>query len=69
MNQSDLKIGYYYLLDTGEFLQFGYFTVAGAAIFHPPNEPDMQSSCVVRPEHVLWQATEAEAREVRGEKR
>lgn len=61
MNGSELVRGRIYRMQAGDFAEFSRTGGTGMAIFHPPGEPDMQSSFAIDPAKVDREATESEA--------
>jgi len=62
MQAKDLIPGRIYLDDTGSFGEFSRIGGTGWAVCHPPGEPDMQSSWAIKPERLLREATDDEAK-------
>jgi hypothetical protein len=60
MLESDLIPGLLYRMKAGDFAEFSRTGAMGKAIFHPPGEPDMQSSFAIDPERVDREATQEE---------
>lgn len=65
MDASSLIPGRIYRMQSGDFAEFSRIGGTGYAIFHPPGEPDMQSSFAILPEKVDREATLEEAAECR----
>lgn len=63
MRASQLVPGRIYKMSAGDFAEFSRIGGTGMAIFHPPGEPDMQSSFAINPERVDREATMQEAEE------
>jgi len=60
MKANELVAGKIYRMKAGDFAEFSRIGGTGLAIFHPPDEPDMQSSFAIKPEFVDREATTAE---------
>lgn len=65
MNAHELIAGRIYRMKAGDFAEFSRVGGTGMAIFHPPGEPDMQSSFAIKPEFVDREATPEEAEQCR----
>jgi hypothetical protein len=64
MKENELIRGRIYRMQAGDFAEFSRISQTGHAIFHPPGEPDMQSSFAILPGKVDREATKEEAENV-----
>jgi hypothetical protein len=65
MKAEELIPGRIYRMQAGDFAEFSRIGGTGKAVFHPPGEPDMQSSFAIDPDKVDREANEDEARKCR----
>lgn len=67
MTAKELIPGRIYKMVAGDFVEFSRIGGAGHVIFHPPDEPDMQSSFATRADTVEREATPEEAQRCRND--
>ena len=60
MTNEELIPGRIYRMQAGDFAEFARIGGTGLAVFHPPDEPDMQSCFAIEASKVDREATEAE---------